>query len=81
MAVASGMTISVVTAPRVVEGPDPAVAPPSTTYYQRVRDTGEGGRWCYYSSKSINASPLSGDTTPNWSGAISAHSVIATVTV
>ena len=44
-------------------------------YYQRVYDAGTEG-WCYYTGTSIDASPDSGDTTPNYTGAISNHSVV-----
>jgi len=44
-------------------------------YFQRVYDAGTEG-WCYYTDTSINATPDSGDTTPNYTGAISAHSVV-----
>lgn len=56
---------------------DYAVPGPTTYYGQKVWDTGGGGRWCYYEQTAINASPLSGDTTPNWSGTISTHMVIS----
>ncbi len=49
-----------------------------TTYYrQRVWDAGAGGRWCYYEKTVIDASPDAGETSPNYVGAISAHSVVA----
>lgn len=44
-------------------------------YYQKVYDSG-ASRWCYYVGTSINASPLSGATTPNWVGPITQHCVI-----
>jgi hypothetical protein len=44
-------------------------------YYQRVYDAGTAG-WCYYTGSAIDATPDSGDTTPNYTGAISAHSVV-----
>ena len=44
-------------------------------YYQRVYDAGTAG-WCYYTGTTIDATPDSGDTTPNYTGAISAHSVV-----
>lgn len=50
--------------------------PSSTTYYdQKVWDTGTSG-WCYYTKTTIDASPLSGDTVPNWTGSISTHVVV-----
>lgn len=48
-------------------------------WIQRVWDSGGGGRWCYYSKNFQDNSPLSGDTTPNWTGSISKHEVIAAV--
>lgn len=56
---------------------DFAIPGPTIYYGQKVWDTGGGGRWCYYEQTAINASPLSGDTTPNWSGTISTHMVIS----
>lgn len=54
---------------------DPATAP--TVYYgQAVWDTGTGG-WCYYELTTITASPLSGQTTPNWTGTISNHIILS----
>ena len=41
-------------------------------YYQRVLDNGVGGtgQWCYYDTlNALNASPASGATSPNWTGA------------
>lgn len=55
---------------------DPVAGTP-VTYYQKVWDTGGGGRWCYYSGTTINPSPLSGDTVPNWTGTISTPIVIS----
>lgn len=46
-----------------------------STYYQTVYDTG-ASRWVYYSKTSIDASPLSTETSPNWVGPITQHSVL-----
>jgi hypothetical protein len=48
-----------------------------TNYIQRVYDTGTGG-WCYYTKTSVDDSPLSTETSPNWTGSISGHSVLGT---
>ena len=57
--------------------PWPGAAPPPTTnYYQRVWSTG-GSVWCYYTKTFIDPTPLSGDTTPNWSGGFSSPSVVS----
>jgi hypothetical protein len=47
-------------------------------YRQRVWDAGSGGRWCYYEKATIDPAPLAGETSPNYTGAISAHSVVGT---
>tara|TARA_R110000824_G_scaffold43928_8_gene128248 strand:- start:4262 stop:4627 length:366 start_codon:yes stop_codon:yes gene_type:complete len=47
----------------------------TTIYYQRVYDAGTSG-WCYYSGTSIDTTPESSETRPNFTGAISGHSVI-----
>ena len=44
-------------------------------YFQRVYDDGTAG-YCYYTKTSIDPTPLSGETTPNWSGTISDHSIV-----
>jgi hypothetical protein len=44
-------------------------------YYQRVYDTGTEG-WCYYTKTSIDATPDSSDTSPNYTGDISNHSIV-----
>lgn len=44
-------------------------------YFQRVYDAGTAG-WCYYTKTSIDATPSAGETTPNYTGAISNHSVV-----
>lgn len=46
-----------------------------STYYQTVYDTG-ASRWVYYSKTSIDPSPLSTDTSPNWVGPITQHSIL-----
>ena len=51
--------------------------PPATVnYVQRVFSSGLGV-WCYYTQTSINPTPSSGDTTPNWTGAITAFELLA----
>lgn len=50
-----------------------------TNYFQRVYDTGTVG-WCYYTKSIIDATPDAVDTTPNWSGIISDHSIIKIIT-
>ena len=58
--------------------------PPTTTtiteeltikYYQRVYDAGLSV-YCYYTKTSIDATPLSTETSPEYTGAISDHSVV-----
>ncbi len=44
-------------------------------YVQRVYDTGTAG-WCYYTKTTIDATPSPSETTPNYTGAISLHSVL-----
>ena len=44
-------------------------------YYQRVFDAGLSV-YCYYTKTSIDATPSSGETSPNYTGAISDHSVV-----
>jgi hypothetical protein len=51
----------------------------TTNYFQRVYDTGTVG-WCYYTKSTIDATPDAVDTTPNWSGTISDHSIIKRIT-
>jgi hypothetical protein len=57
--------------------PWPSAAPPvtPTSYLQRVWDSG-GSNWCYYTKFLIDPTPAAGETTPPYTGAISAHSVI-----
>lgn len=48
------------------------IAVANIRYYQRVLDNGVGGTgvWCYYDTlNALNASPASGVTSPNWTGA------------
>jgi len=46
------------------------------TYYgQRVWSSGLND-WCYYEQTAVNPTPLSGETTPNWTGSISNHEVL-----
>ena len=44
-------------------------------YFQRVYDAGTGG-YCYYTKTEIDPTPSAGETTPNYTGAISDHSVV-----
>jgi hypothetical protein len=44
-------------------------------YFQRVFDAGLSV-YCYYTKTSIDATPASGETSPNYTGAISDHSVV-----
>ena len=44
-------------------------------YFQRVYDAGTAG-WCYYTKTTIDATPEASETTPNYTGAISLHSVV-----
>lgn len=44
-------------------------------YFQRVYDDGTAG-YCYYTKTTIDPTPSSGETTPNYTGAISDHSVV-----
>jgi len=46
-----------------------------TYYFQRLYDTGTGD-WVYYTKTSIDPAPLASETTPNYTGAISAHSIV-----
>ena len=46
------------------------------SYHQRLYDAGTVG-WVYYTKSFIDPTPSAGETTPNYTGAISAHSVIA----
>lgn len=62
-----------------LESPWPGPVAPATQYFQRVWDTGTGG-YCYYSKSSIDPAPLSTETYPNYTGSISAHSVVAEFT-
>ena len=60
--------------------------PPTTTtititesltikYFQRVYDAGLSV-YCYYTKTSIDATPSADETTPNYTGAISDHSIV-----
>ena len=44
-------------------------------YFQRVYDAGLAV-YCYYTKTSIDPTPSAGETTPNYTGAISDHSVV-----
>jgi len=48
---------------------------PSLIYLQRVWDAGTFG-WCYYEKTEVDPTPLSTETTPNYTGAISSHSIV-----
>lgn len=48
-----------------------------TQYAQRVYSSGLSV-WCYYVG-AINASPLSSQTTPNWTGAITEYQLLGQV--
>jgi len=56
--------------------PWPGAGPPTVNYYQRVWSTGTSV-WCYYTKTTIDTSPLSGDTTPNWVGSATSPSVVS----
>jgi len=45
-------------------------------YAQRVYSSGLS-QWCYYIQTAINPTPATGDTTPNWTGSITAHEILA----
>jgi len=48
----------------------------SIAYYQRVYSSGLS-QWCYYLTiGTINTSPASSETSPNWTGTISNHQII-----
>ena len=46
------------------------------TYFQRVYSSGLSS-WCYYSTNgTINTTPASTATSPNWTGSISNHQIV-----
>jgi hypothetical protein len=51
----------------------------TTNYFQRVYDDGTGG-YCYYTKTTIDPTPSAGETTPNYTGTISGHSVVKVIT-
>ena len=51
-----------------------------THYYVRARDSGTGG-WVYWNTTDATATPLSTDTTPNYTGALSNRQIINQYTV
>ena len=51
----------------------------TTNYFQRVYDDGTGG-YCYYTKTTIDPTPSAGETTPNYTGTISDHSVVKVIT-
>lgn len=56
-------------------------AVPAVTYYvQRVFSSGLS-QWCYYTITSIDQTPASGTTTPNWTGAITAYELLGSYTI
>lgn len=49
----------------------------NVVYYQRVYSTGLS-QWCYYSTiGSIDSSPDTNQTSPNWTGTINNHQVVS----
>lgn len=56
--------------------PFPQVGTVTSSYAQRVFSSGLGV-WCYYVQASINPTPATTDTTPNWTGSITAFEVLA----
>lgn len=47
-----------------------------TIYYQRVYSVGSS-QWCYYTSEgTVNLTPASTATSPNWVGSISNHQIL-----
>jgi hypothetical protein len=55
--------------------PWPSAVAVIVNYLQRVWDSG-GNNWCYYTKTVIDPSPLPGETTPPYTGTISAHSIV-----
>lgn len=50
-------------------------------YYQRVFSSGLNV-WCYYTTQNtVNATPLSTATNPNWTGSIAAYELVTTSAV
>lgn len=72
MANYNGQVIPVQTSPQGLEGVGASAA---VVYAQRVYSSGLG-QWCYFSGP-INQSPAPGDTTPNWTGSITAYELLA----
>lgn len=63
-------------APEIRDIPRSLPSGGGTTYYlQRVYDSGTAG-YCYYTKTVEDPTPLSGETSPNYTGSISAHSVV-----
>ncbi len=51
----------------------------TVNYYQRVFSSGLNV-WCYYTTTGgVNQSPLSAQTTPNWTGSITGYELITTL--
>jgi len=60
---------------------DVSADPGPTTYYaQRVFSSGLS-QWCYFTQTTIDQTPASGDTTPNWTGAITAYELLGSYTI
>jgi hypothetical protein len=57
---------------------DPFPQVGGVSYVQRVYGSGNAA-WCYYTQTTINPTPASVDTTPNWTGSITAHEVLAVI--
>ncbi len=53
------------------------VTAPLVNYVQRVFSSGLGA-WCYYTMTVINQSPDPSETTPNWTGSITAYELLGT---
>lgn len=49
--------------------------PLTVKYFQRVFDDGTEG-YCYYIKTSVDPTPSSGETTPNYTGTISDHAIV-----
>jgi hypothetical protein len=51
------------------------IQPVVKNYFQRVYDAGTSD-WCYYVKRYVDPTPAASETTPNYTGAISKHSII-----
>ncbi|MGL4255622.1 MAG: hypothetical protein ACRCSL_04755 [Microbacterium sp.] len=72
MANYNGQVILVQASPQGLEGVGASAA---AVYAQRVYSSGLAA-WCYFSG-AVNQSPAPGDTTPNWTGSITAYELLA----